>query len=138
MWTFEHVEETTVPREKIWALWADPENWTVWDDGLEWVKTEGPFEAGTSGELKPKGGPAVKFEFVAVIENEGFVDVTKLPLARMRMTHSLDDGEDGKLLMSQRVEISGLMQPLFAKLIGSGMKTDMPVAMRSLLTKAGA
>ena len=40
--------------------------------------------------------------------------------------------------MRQRVEISGLLAPLFSRVIGKGMVTDMPDSMRNLIAAAEA
>jgi hypothetical protein len=133
----EHVEKTTATREQIWALWADLEGWPNWDAGLDWVKPEGPLAEGTFAKLKPKGAKVVPFEFVEVDEPNGFVDVTLLPQAKMRMEHRLRDA-DGVLELYQRVSFDGPMARVFGYIIGRGMKRDMPVAMRTLLDQAEA
>jgi hypothetical protein len=134
----EHVEKTTATREQIWAIWQDLEGWPKWDDGLDWVKPEGPLEAGTFAKLKPKGAKVVAFEFVEVDAPNGFVDVTLLPQAKMRMEHRLRDADDGGLELYQSVEFSGRLARVFNFIIGRGMKRDMPVAMQSLLRLAEA
>ena len=134
----EHVEKTTATREQIWPLWADIEGWPNWDDGLDWVKPEGPLEEGTFAQLKPKGAKVVPFEFVEVDAPNGFVDVTLLPKAKMRMEHRLRDADGGGLELYQRVSFSGPLGGVFGFIIGRGMKRDMPGAMRKLLELAEA
>ncbi|MGK2878179.1 MAG: SRPBCC family protein [Solirubrobacterales bacterium] len=134
----EHSEATTATREQIWALWADLEGWPSWDENLEWVKPEGPLEQGTFATLKPKGAKVVAFEFVEVDAPNGFVDVTLLPQAKMRMEHRLTDAEGGGLTLHQSISFSGPLGFLFSYVMGRGMKRDMPVAMRKLISLAEA
>ena len=136
-WTTEHTERTAGDRAAVWALWSDVSTWPSWDDGVEDVRIDGPFTAGTRGRLKPKGGPAVKFELARAEDGSGFVDVTRLPLARMRFEHSLEDAPDGAgTLITHRVEITGPLTPLWSRVIGRGIERDLPSTLRSLAAQA--
>ena len=53
MWEFEHTETTTATAARLWRRYADPASWPEWDQQTEKVAIDGPFEAGTSGWLKP-------------------------------------------------------------------------------------
>jgi uncharacterized protein YrrD len=79
----------------------------------------------------------VPFQFVSVTPPDGFVDVTTLPAALMRMEHVLLD-KDGELMLRQTVSFTGKLGRVFGWIIGRGMKRDMPGAMRSLLRLAEA
>lgn len=137
MWNFEHREVTTATREQIWAQWADIEGWPNWDENLAWVTSEGPLESGTFARLKPKGAREVAFEFQKVDAPNSFVDVTLLPKATMVMEHRIEEA-DGKRVIFQSVSFTGPMGRIFAFVIGRGMKRDMPVAMRKLISLAEA
>ena len=52
MWQFEHTETTRATPEQLWAHYADPATWPVWDDETESVTVEGPMAVGTRGRLK--------------------------------------------------------------------------------------
>ena len=130
-WTFEHTEHTSASPESIWALWSDVTSWPVWDDGAEHVHLEGPFVAGTKGTLKPAGGPKVRFELTDVRPVQGFADVTRLPLSRMRFEHSVvRDGD--RTRVTHRVTMSGLTTPLFSRIIGRGIAKGMPETVKTL------
>ena len=60
MWTTEHTIVTDASKESVWNVWADVENWSKWDKGVEWCRIEGEFKAGTKYTLKPVGGPEAK------------------------------------------------------------------------------
>jgi hypothetical protein len=130
-WTVEHTEYTAASPESIWAQWSDVTTWPVWDRGVEHVSLEGPFAVGTKGTLKPAGGPRAHFELTDVRPAEGFVDVTKLPLARMRFEHSAVR-EDGSTRVTHRVTITGLTAPIFSRVIGRGIAKGLPETVKTL------
>lgn len=130
-WTCEHTEYTSASPESIWALWRDVTSWPVWDGGVERVTLKGPFAAGTKGTLKPTGGPKVHFALTEVRPAAGFVDVTRLPLARMRFEHTaVREGDRTRL--THRVTIRGLTTPLFSRVIGRGIAKGLPETVKAL------
>ena len=130
-WTFEHTEYTSASPESIWAQWSDETSWPVWDRGVEHVSLEGPFTVGTKGTLKPAGGPRVHYELTDVRPGEGFADVTKLPLARMRFEHWAVREAD-RTRLTHRVTISGPATPLFSRVIGRGIAKGLPETVETL------
>ena len=61
MWTTEVTRKTTATKERVWALWTDVPNWSVWDKDVEYSELFGQFQIGTKGILKATGGPKTKF-----------------------------------------------------------------------------
>ncbi|MBS0624860.1 MAG: SRPBCC family protein [Verrucomicrobia bacterium] len=136
MLIIEHTEKTKASPQAIWAIWKDVENWNTWDSGLEYSKIDGPFEAGTRGKLRPKGGPEFETLLTCVEPLKKFVDTAKLPLALFVMEHFIQESPDGMTLVTHRVEIQGFLAPFFAIVIGSGIKKNMPSEMRAMIKKA--
>jgi polyketide cyclase/dehydrase/lipid transport protein len=136
-WTTQHSHKTTADRDAVWALWSDVATWPEWDSGLDDVTIDGPFAPGTTGRLKPSGGPAVRFTVTETRPGEGFSDVTRLPLARMRFDHRLAESGDGHTLIEQRVTITGPLTPLWSRVIGRGIARDLPDTLRALAEHAG-
>lgn len=135
MWTAEHTILTNLPARAIWNTWADIENWPRWDRGLEWCKTEGAFQAGTTYTLKPVGGPEVRAEITECQPLRRFADVTRLPLATMEFSHELTESQEG-LRVTHRVRIWGPLGFVFAQLIGKDAARDLPATMRQLVETA--
>lgn len=131
----EHTVQTTAPAAKIWPLYEDVTMWPQWDHAVEWVKLNGPFAQGTSGTLKPKGGPKVAFVMSEVTPHKSFTSVSQLPLTKMIFAHRLEQKGD-KLFITHRVEMTGLLSPLFAFIIGRGIKKDLLPAMQKLVQMA--
>jgi hypothetical protein len=135
-WTTEHSEVSSADRESVWALWSDVGSWPAWDDGIEQVTLDGPFEAGSRGSLKPAGSRAVKFAVIEARPGEGFVDETRLPLARMRFEHELTDAAGGGVRITHRVTISGPLTPLWRRVIGRDLERDLPGTVATLARHA--
>ena len=135
-WTFESSATTQASPEAVWALWSDVATWPEWDDGIEHVTLDGPFAAGTTGALKPAGGPRVRFALTDVRAPHGFADVTRLPLCRMRVEHRLAAQDGGGTRITHRVTMHGPATPLFSRVIGRGLKKDLPDTVRSLARMA--
>jgi ligand-binding SRPBCC domain-containing protein len=131
MWRYEHTETTSAPPERVWAHYADPTAWPVWDHETEHVSVEGPMDVGVRGRLKPRGGPATSFVFTHVEPGRGFTDVARLPLARLEFDHRIDPDGDGSRF-THRVTITGPLAPLFARVVGRGVAAGLPRAMREL------
>lgn len=41
---------------QIWQVWADVNNWHLWDTDIEYAHLDGPFAKDSAFSLKPKGG----------------------------------------------------------------------------------
>jgi hypothetical protein len=132
MWVHEEHVITKAAAGDVWRLWSKPEEWNRWDEGIEWVKLAGPFERGTRGQLKPRGAGAVKFVLLEVRPEQGFSDRNFLPLAKMDFIHSYTPLPQGGGRITHRLEISGLLTPLFSRVIGRDIRKDLPGTLQRL------
>lgn len=130
-----HTVETTASPEAIWHIWQDVSNWNTWDHGIEFSTINGPFKAGTTGTIKPKGGPLVHTTLTLVEPMKMFVDEAKLPLTRIIVSHSLTESK-GKTYVTHHIEMTGLLSFVFAFLIGRNMKKNLPQEMMAMVRKA--
>ena len=137
MLIIEHTIETNASPAAIWAIWADVSNWHSWDHGIEFATIDGPFRKGTTGTLKPKGGPLVHTCLTSVIPLKEFVDESKLPLTRIIVSHFLKESR-GKTIVTHRIEMRGVLSWVFAFLIGRTMKRNLPGEMASMIKQAEA
>lgn len=135
MLIIKHTVETTAPVSAIWHIWQDVSNWNTWDHGIEFSTSNGPFVAGTTGTLKPKGGPLVHTRLTCVEPMKKFVDESKLPFTKIIVTHFLTESV-GKTYVTHQIEMNGLFAFLFAFLIGRTMKKNLPQEMLSMVKKA--
>ena len=136
MFIWSHVAEisTRASAEQVWRVWSNPSAWPTWDTGLETVALDGPFAVGTRGRLKPNGGPAVRFVIVASQPGQGFHDRSFLPCTQLDFIHHYEPaGVDGTpARISHRVEMRGLLTPLFSRVIGRDIARTLPDTLRAL------
>ena len=119
----------------VWSLWSDVSNWKSWDDEVEFSSLEGPFQIGTSGTIKPRGGPRTKFIILDIVTHRRFHDRSYLPFARLDFMHSIEvHGE--RVLVTHRVEMTGVLTFLFSRLIGNKIKKGLPHAVAKLIAMA--
>lgn len=126
MWTKTYSMVTTaVTKEQMWKLFADVNNWHLWDDGIEYARLEGAFEKGNYFMLKPKGAPRFKIKLVETIACRRFTDLTRFPLAEMYGDHRFEDTAAG-LKISSTITVKGLLSFLWVKLIARKIADGMP------------
>lgn len=135
MLIIKHTLETHVPVANIWQIWQDVQNWNTWDYNIEYSHIDGSFIKGTTGKLKPKGGPLVCTKLTCVEPMKMFVNESKLFLARIIVSHYLTESKH-KTQVTHQIEITGPLAFLFAYLIGRTMKKNLPKEMRALIKKA--
>jgi hypothetical protein len=116
MWEFECSEQTTASRADVWALWSDPARWPEYDGGIVWATLDGPFVAGAKVRIKPKGGPKASLDLLTAEPEQGFSVLTKLPLAKLRFTHTLSDGDEGRTRITSHIQVTGALSFLFPRL----------------------
>lgn len=61
MWKVQASAISQAAPAEIWKCYADVTRWSTWDADLEFSQLDGSFEVGSSGRVKAKGAPAVKF-----------------------------------------------------------------------------
>ncbi|MDP1836543.1 MAG: SRPBCC family protein [Chlamydiales bacterium] len=132
-----HTVETSATPEDIWGIWQDVTNWNKWDDGIEFSAIDGPFAKGTTGTLKPKGGPVVRTVLTRVEPMKMFVEESKVFLARMIVSHFLSESE-GKTQVTHQIEMTGLFAFIYARFIGPTMKKNLTQGMEVMVKEAEA
>lgn len=127
--------ETAASKEAVWQVLQDVSNWPTWDHGIEYSTLDGPFQAGTAGTLKPKGGPRVNTLLTQVEPYKMFVDEAQLFFARIKVSHFLE-AYRGKTIITHQIEMTGPLAFFFAIMIGKGMKKILPATMQMMIAQA--
>jgi hypothetical protein len=135
MWSIEESRVVKAVPDEVWKVWTKVDGWNVWDNEIEWSRLDGAFTVGTSGFLKPKGGPKSKFVLTTVDPGKGFSDCTKLPFAELHFIHSVEPHKEGAKV-THRVELRGAFSGLFAKLMGKNFQRGLPKAVERLASLA--
>lgn len=128
---YEHSATTTAPAAAVWALWSDTTTWPSWDAGMENVSVDGDFTVGTSGTMTITGQPPIPFTLTEVEPNVRFADVTEIPGATLRFTHTLTPTGAGTEI-SHRVTIEGPA----AQELGPVVTAGVPAALAKLASLA--
>lgn len=123
MLIIKHTVETIASPEEIWDIWQDVSKWNTWDHGIEYSTINGPFIEGTTGTLKPKGGPLVHTKLTAVEPMKIFIAESKLPFARIIVSHFMNVS-NGKTQVTHQTEMNGPLAFVFAFLIGRTINLD--------------
>ena len=111
---------------QIWRIWSDVPNRPVWDDDIEWAKTDGPFENGTHIMMKPKDWPkTVVMKIIECIPDQSFTDYTKFFLAGLYGTHHMEQTTQA-LKLTTTIKIVGPLSWLWRKIVGEDIVATLP------------
>ena len=119
----------------FFAQWADMATWPEWNLDTEWVRLDGPFVEGATGELKPKGGPKVRFVVARLVEGREFTDVSSLLGAKLTFRH-LVDAAPGRTTVSVEATLTGPLAPLWRLILGKGVRESMQPDLDRLAARA--
>jgi Polyketide cyclase / dehydrase and lipid transport len=126
---------TTAGPEQIWALWSNVSSWNRWDHEVVSSTLNGAFAQGTTGTLKPRGGPTTRFVMTDVQPMVSFSDRSRLPLATLDFHHTLSTTGDVTTI-KHSVVMTGPLTPLFCRIIGTKIAKGLPIAVSALAALA--
>ena len=132
--TFEHTVDTPARPRALWRLYSDVATWPSWDDAVERVTLDGPFEPGAVGTFKLRGQDPLAFRLLEVDPQRGFMDETSIPGGVVRFRHSIDPLSDGQTRITHAVEIEA-PAPI-AEQIGAKITAGVPETMARLAALA--
>ena len=127
---------STASPAAFFARWADMATWTEWNTDTEWVRLDGPFVQGATGQLKPKGGPKVGF-VVEKLTGTEFVDVSKLVGARLTFAHHIVATGPGSRL-EITCSLTGPLAPVWRLILGKGLRASLQRDLDQLVATAEA
>lgn len=128
----EFVSISAVPHQ-IFSVYSAVASWPDWDAEVESASLNGEFRLGAEGKIKPKGAPESKITIVELTENQSFTVECNLPLCKMRFIHLINAAGGGSKVIN-RLEFTGLLSPLFVRLIGKSISKTMPHTLSGLKT----
>lgn len=119
--------------EDIWNIWKDVSNWPKWDHDLEWSRINGEFTVGTMGVLKPKGWFSSEFKITDLALNRSHTETTYMPMTTLTFLHQLEKVNDGKLKITHKLTVAGLLAPLLWCTMRLKLKKTVPEALDNLI-----
>jgi hypothetical protein len=126
------------PPAAFFARWADMDTWPEWDEAVQWVRRDGPFAEGTTGTLKPKGGPKVRFVIRTLRDGREFTDRSTMVGATLTIRHLVSVDADGRTGVDIEVSIDGPLARLWKLVIGKGIGESTPAGLHRLVEVAEA
>lgn len=138
---FSHSIQIKATSQTIFNIYSDVNNWQTWDKDVELSTIEGKFKTGAIGELKPKGAPKSKIIFTEVIKEKSFTTLGKLPLCKMYFEHTINEiNEINENIteVTHTIKFIGFLSPIFGRLIGNGIKKNLPDVLEGLKLYAEA
>lgn len=123
--------------DRLYRAITDIGRWPEWGCDLEWAKIVTPATKGASFTLKPKGGPEVAMLIEAAEAPCRFVDLAKLPLARMRTSHEFTT-VGHETLITIVIEVFGPLAFLWDRIIARKQATDTAHQTQRLIAFAEA
>jgi len=112
---------TDVQPEAFFERWADMATWPEWNTDTEWVRLDGPFRTGATGQLKPKGGPTTRFVVSSLVPGHEFTDVSLLFGARLEFQHRVEVDAERRTTVSVRVTLAGPLTVFWNLVLGRGI-----------------
>jgi Polyketide cyclase / dehydrase and lipid transport len=127
---------TTAKPEVIWRLWADVPNRTRWDDALERITLQGPFQSGVAGIVKLRGQPERKFKVLDTVPPRACTDRFFLPLGgKMDWAHTISEVDDEHAVTFD-ISITGPTSPLLAPVLKRILRRELPSTLSKLIALA--
>jgi len=127
---------STAPPGAVFDRWADMGSWPEWDGALAWIRLDGPFVAGMTGELKPRRGPKSRFVVESLEPGSGFTTVSTVPGGRLRIRHRTEERADGRTDVTAEVSIDGTLARIWAVLLGRSIRRSTPPGVARLVAAA--
>jgi hypothetical protein len=106
----------------FFARWGDMAGWSEWNADTEWVRLDGPFVVGATGQLKPKGGPKVRFVIERLDPGREFVDVSLLFGARLTFDHQVRTAPGGGCVIDISITLTGPLSRLWSLILAQGLR----------------
>ncbi|GJF33305.1 hypothetical protein KNE206_60050 [Kitasatospora sp. NE20-6] len=116
---------STAQPAAFFARWADTATWPEWNTDTEWVRLDGPFTAGATGVLKPRGGPRVPFTVDTLVPDREFTDVSRLLGARLTFRHHVERTTQGGTTVRVEVTLTGPLARLWYAALGKGIRASL-------------
>jgi hypothetical protein len=137
MKTYRYQTTTSVRASKLYDAITDIAGWKDWDPDIEGAEHDGALAPGSRFRLKPKGGPEVAMEIVEASAPTRFVDVARLPLARMRTGHDFRETGDGTVV-TVTIEVGGPLGFLWDRIVARAQAEGAAEQTRRFIAFAAA
>ena len=136
MWEYEYSLETGASREELWRHWADMPAWPRWNEGIETIEVEGPFEVGTTFAMTPPGAEPIRMRLVEIEPGTSFTDEMDAGDFVVRTEHRLEPAAGGLTRIVYRTQITGEAAGQVGPELGPQITADFPAVVAALARRA--
>jgi hypothetical protein len=112
-------------------------SWPQWNDGIETIVVDGPFEAGTVFTMTPPGDEPIRMRLVEIKPGESFTDEMDAGDFVVRTEHRLEPAAAGQTRIVYRTEITGTAAGQVGPELGPQITADFPEVVAALARRAG-
>ena len=147
MWDYEYRLETSAPPEALWRHWADMASWPQWNEGIETITVDGPFEVGTVFTMTPPDDEPIRMRLTEIEPGRSFTDEMDAGDFAVRTEHRLEPAAEtpsglrpsGARLTAivYRTEITGEAAAEVGPELGPQITADFPAVVAALARRAG-
>jgi uncharacterized protein YndB with AHSA1/START domain len=137
MWEYEYRLETSAAPEALWRHWVDMASWPQWNEGIETITVDGPFEVGTVFAMTPPGDEPVRMRLTEIKPGESFTDEMDAGDFVVRTEHRLEPAAAGQTRIVYRTEITGAAAGQVGPELGPQITADFPGVVAALARRAG-
>jgi Polyketide cyclase / dehydrase and lipid transport len=138
VWSTEHNRETTATPASIWRLSANVATWREWNADIERIEMSGAFAAGSTISMTPIGQDTVDLRIAEASEPNLFVDEADLGDVVVKTFHCVDPIDEGRSMVTYRMEISGPAADTVGPELGPEISGDFPETLAALVEHAAA
>jgi hypothetical protein len=132
MWEYEYSMETSAGAGALWRHWADMPAWPRWNDGVETIDVQGPFEVGTTLTMTPPGDEPIRMRLVQIDPGTSFTDEMDAGDFVVRTEHRLEPAAGGLTRIVYRTQITGEAAGHVGPELGPQITADFPAVVAAL------
>lgn len=135
---FSYTVTTSATPQAIWPLFANIDLRKQWDDAIDTISINEPFDAGATGTIRLKGQPSRKFVILESKEPLTYTDRFLLPFAgKMDWKHTITDNGDSRSI-SFDIDVHGPTKFLLGPIMRLVLKKELPATIHKLAQVAEA
>lgn len=135
MYTFEETMTAPAKAERIWELYSNAERWPEWNEAINSVELDGPFENGVTGSIQVLIAPPLGFKLENVEQGEKFDIVAALGELSVTLRQQVTDEGEGVCTLRHALVIDGGNDAML-DMIGNMLSDNIPESMRKLFELA--
>ena len=110
--------------------------WPRWNDGIERIDVDGPFEAGTTFTMTPPGAEPIRMRLVEIEPGTSFTDEMDAGDFVVRTEHRLEPAAGGLTRIVYRTQITGAAAGQVGPELGPQVTADFPEVVAALARRA--